>query len=73
MLVQRYYKVTATKAFPWNTTVAILEVDLQLDLGQALGRTALIISNFCVDSRKTYDWEQTMCPGFDRRDKGIYY
>jgi len=65
MLVQRYHKVTATKAFPWNTTVAISEIDLQLDLGQALGRTALLISNFWVDSRKTSDWEQTMSLGFD--------
>ncbi|CAZ86039.1 unnamed protein product [Tuber melanosporum] len=65
MLVQRYHKVAATKAFPWNTTVAISEIDLQLDLGQALGRTALLISNFWVDSRKTSDWEQTMCLGFD--------
>ncbi|PWW75090.1 hypothetical protein C7212DRAFT_297830 [Tuber magnatum] len=65
MLVQRYHKVTATKAFPWNTTMAISEIDLHLDLGQALGRTALLVSNFWVDSRKTSDWEQTMCLGFD--------
>lgn len=65
MLAQRYHKVTATKAFPWNTTVAISEINLQLDLGQTLGRTALLISNFWIDSRKTSDWEQTMCLGFD--------
>jgi hypothetical protein len=65
MLVQRYHRVTATKAFPWNTTVAISEIDLQLDLGQALGKTALLVSNFWIDSRKTSDWDQTMCLGFD--------
>lgn len=65
MLVQRYHKVAATKAFPWNTAVAISEIDLQLDLGQSLGKTSLLISNLWVDSRKSSDWEQTMSLGFD--------
>ncbi|KAL7270209.1 Macrophage colony-stimulating factor 1 receptor [Rhizina undulata] len=65
MLVQRYHKVAATKAFPWNTTMAISKIDLQLDLGQSLGKTELLISNFWVTSRKTSDWEQIMCLGFD--------
>lgn len=65
MLVQRYHKVAATKAFPWNTAVAISEIDLQLDLGQSLGKTSLQMSNLWVDSRKSSDWEQTMSLGFD--------
>lgn len=65
MLVQRYHKVAATKAFPWNTTMIVSEIDLQFDLGQSLGKTALLISNFWVTSRKTSDWEQIMCLGFD--------
>lgn len=65
MLVQRYHKVAATKAFPWNTAVAISKIDLQLDLGQSLGKTSLLISNLWVDSRKSSDWEQTMSLGFD--------
>lgn len=65
MLVQRYHKATATKAFPWNTTVAVSEIDLQLDLGQSLGKTSLLISNLWLDSRKSSDWEQTMSLGFD--------
>lgn len=65
MLVQRYHRVAATKAFPWNTTVSISEVDLQLDLGQSLGKNSLLISNLWMDSRKSSDWEQTMSLGFD--------
>lgn len=65
MLVQRYHKVAATKAFPWNTAVTISEIDLQLDLGQSLGKSSLLISNLWLDSRKSSDWEQTMSLGFD--------
>ncbi|KAF8477157.1 hypothetical protein BDZ91DRAFT_773909 [Kalaharituber pfeilii] len=62
-LMQKYHKVTATKAFPWNTTISIQSIDLQLDLGPSLGKTALQMSNFWIASRKSSDWEQTMCLG----------
>ncbi|KAA8910540.1 hypothetical protein FN846DRAFT_938964 [Sphaerosporella brunnea] len=65
MLVQRYHKVAATNAFPWNATIAVAGVELQLDLGQSLGKTSLQASKLWVTSRKTSDWEQTMCLGFD--------
>jgi hypothetical protein len=65
-LVQRYQQVAATGAFPWNATVSIAELDVQLDLGQAIGRSAFIISNFWVSSKKNSDWEQNLCLGFDK-------
>lgn len=63
--MQRYHKVTATKVFPWNTTLAISNIDLQLDLGSSLGKTGLQMSNFWIASRKSSDWEQTMCLGLE--------
>ena len=63
-LVQRYQQVAATGAFPWNATVSIAEMDVQLDLGQAIGKSAFMISNFWVSSKKTSDWEQNLCLGF---------
>jgi len=65
-LVQRYQKVAATGAFPWNATVSIAELDVQLDLGQALGRSSFMISNFWISSKKNSDWEQNLCLGFDK-------
>ncbi|KAF8423097.1 hypothetical protein EV426DRAFT_603841 [Tirmania nivea] len=62
-LMQKYHKVTATRVFPWNTTIAISMIDLQLDLGPSLGKTRLQLSNFWIASRKSSDWEQTMCLG----------
>lgn len=65
-LVQRYQQVAATGAFPWNATVSIAELDVQLDLGQALGKTTFMISNFWISSKKNSDWEQNLCMGFDK-------
>ncbi|KAK2630457.1 hypothetical protein QTJ16_001277 [Diplocarpon rosae] len=65
-LVQRYQQVAATGAFPWNATVSIAELDVQLDLGQAIGKSAFIISNFWISSKKDSDWEQNLCVGFDK-------
>lgn len=66
ILVQRYQQVAATGAFPWNATVSIAQLDVQLDLGQALGKSAFIISNFWISSKKNSDWEQNLCMGFDK-------
>ncbi|TAQ90258.1 hypothetical protein B7494_g1405 [Chlorociboria aeruginascens] len=65
-LVQRYQQVAATGAFPWNATVSIAELDVHLDLGQAIGKSAFMISNFWISSKKTSDWEQNLCLGFDK-------
>src|SRR5204862_7464850 len=64
--VQRYQQVAAAGAFPWNATIAIAELDVRLDLGQSLGKSAFVISNFWVCSKKTSDWEQSLCLGFGK-------
>lgn len=65
-LVQRYQQVAATGAFPWNATVSIAELDVQLDLGQAIGKSAFMISKFWISSKKNSDWEQNLCLGFEK-------
>ena len=65
-LVQRYQQVAATGAFPWNATVSIAELDVQLDLGQAIGKSSFRISKFWVSSKKNSDWEQNLCLGFEK-------
>lgn len=64
-IVQRYQQVAAAGAFPWNATVSIAELDVQLDLGQSLGKSAFIISKFWVSTKKSSDWEQHLCLGFE--------
>ncbi|KAH8648763.1 hypothetical protein BGZ60DRAFT_422894 [Tricladium varicosporioides] len=65
-LVQRYQQVAATGAFPWNATVSIEELDVQIDLGQAIGKSAFMISKFWISSKKNSDWEQNLCLGFEK-------
>lgn len=65
-LVQRYQQVAATAAFPWNATISIEELDVQLELGQAIGKSKFIISKFWVSSKKNSDWEQNLCLGFEK-------
>ncbi|KAF2817037.1 uncharacterized protein BDZ99DRAFT_564845 [Mytilinidion resinicola] len=65
-LVQRYQKVAATAAFPWNANVAIAEVSINLDLGQSIGKTSLKVTNLWASSKKNSDWEQNLCIGVER-------
>lgn len=65
-LVQRYQQVAATAAFPWTVTIFIAALDVNMDLGQAIGKSAFAINRFWVSSKKTSDWEQNMCLGFDK-------
>ncbi|KAJ5702124.1 hypothetical protein N7488_009672 [Penicillium malachiteum] len=64
-IVQRYQQVAAASAFPWNTTVAIEKLEIQMDLGSTLGKAEFAIENFWVSSNKTSDSEQSMCINFD--------
>lgn len=64
-IVQRYQHIAAASAFPWNATVSIAELGVQLDLGQSLGKSAFIITGFWISSKKTSDWEQNLCLGFN--------
>ena len=65
-IVQRYQHIAEASAFPWNATVSIAELDVQLDLGQSLGKSAFIITGFWISSKKTSDWEQNLCLGFNK-------
>ena len=65
-VVQRYQQVAASGAFLWNASVSIVKLDVQLDLGQAVGKSSFSISNFWVSSKKNSDWEQNLCLGFDK-------
>ena len=65
-IVQRYQQVAAAGAFPWNASISIEELDVQLDLGQSLGKSAFQISRFWMSSRKSSDWEQNLFLGFDK-------
>lgn len=64
-MVKRYQQVAAAGAFPWNSTVAIEELNVQLDLGQSLGKSAFTIGNLWLSSKKTSDSEQNLCIGFE--------
>ncbi|KAJ5916955.1 hypothetical protein N7504_000970 [Penicillium tannophilum] len=64
-IVQRYQQVAAASAFPWNTTIAIEKLEMQLDLGSTLGKAQFAIDNLWVSSNKTSDNEQSMCINFD--------
>ncbi|KAK3688539.1 hypothetical protein B0T22DRAFT_156802 [Podospora appendiculata] len=63
-LVQRYQQVAATAAFPWTATISISALKIVVDLGQALGKSTFSITEFWVSSKKTSDWEQNLCLGF---------
>ena len=65
-LVQRYQQVAATAAFPWTATVSITALEINVDLGQALGKSVFAITEFWVSSKKTSDWEQNLCLGFQK-------
>ncbi|KAK2814502.1 hypothetical protein FQN49_008165, partial [Arthroderma sp. PD_2] len=64
-MVQRYQQMAAAGAFPWNSTLAIDSLDIQLDLGQTIGKSDFTIKNLWVSSKKNSDWEQNLCIGFE--------
>ncbi|KAJ5776620.1 uncharacterized protein N7511_001631 [Penicillium nucicola] len=63
-IVQRYQQVASASAFPWNTTIAIEKVQIQLDLGSTLGKAQFGIKDLWVSTSKTSDNEQNMCVNF---------
>lgn len=65
-MVQHYQQVAAAGIFPWDATVSIAKLDIQLHLGQSLGRSAFVISDVWISSKKTSDWEQNLCLGFQK-------
>lgn len=65
-LIQRYEQVTAATAFPWNANVAIADIKIDLDLGQAIGKSSLHIHNMWASSKKSTTWEQNLCIGVEK-------
>lgn len=63
--VHRYQQLTENKKFRWNATVAIAEMCIDLDLGQAIGKVSLGITNLWASSRKSASSQQTLCIGID--------
>lgn len=64
-IVQRYQQVASASVFPWNATIAIEKLEIQLDLGSTLGRAQLGIHDLWLSSKKTSDREQTLYVNFD--------
>lgn len=65
LMVQRYQQVASADSFPWNAVLSIDELQIQLDLGQTLGKADFVIKNFWVSSKKTSNLEQNLCGGFE--------
>jgi hypothetical protein len=65
-LIQRYQQVAAATAFPWNANVSLTDIFVELDLGQAIGKTSLNISNLWASSKKSTTWEQNLCIGVEK-------
>ncbi|CAG8264097.1 unnamed protein product [Penicillium salamii] len=63
-IVQRYQQVASASAFPWNTTIAIEKLEIQLDLGSTLGKAQFAIVDLWVATSKTSASEQNMCINF---------
>ncbi|KAF3400589.1 hypothetical protein DPV78_005631 [Talaromyces pinophilus] len=65
LMVQRYQQVASADSFPWNAVLSIDELQIQLDLGQTLGKADFVIKDFWVSSKKTSNLEQNLCGGFE--------
>ncbi|THZ18483.1 hypothetical protein D6C89_08250 [Aureobasidium pullulans] len=65
MAVQRYQQVSAAAAFPWNATITVSELAVDLDLGQSIGKSSLSIKNLWASSKKSSTWKQDLCVGVD--------
>ncbi|KAL8920220.1 MAG: hypothetical protein Q9208_006385 [Pyrenodesmia sp. 3 TL-2023] len=65
-VVQRYQQIAAAGAFPWNATLSIAKLDVQVDLGQSLGKTGFIVFEMWVSSKKSSDYEQNLCLGIEQ-------
>ncbi|KAL1855139.1 Macrophage colony-stimulating factor 1 receptor [Paecilomyces lecythidis] len=63
-MVQRYQQVASAGAFPWNSALAVEELEIQLDLGQTVGKSQFSIKDLWLSSKKNSDWEQNLCVGF---------
>ena len=63
VMIQRYQQVSTATTLPWNVVILMSEVDIQLDLGQSLGKSTVMISHGWMSSRKSSQAEQNLCFG----------
>ncbi|KAK4541645.1 hypothetical protein LTR36_007789 [Oleoguttula mirabilis] len=66
--VQKYHAAAVAAAFPWNATVSITKLGVNLDLGQSIGKTSFTITNLWASQQKSSSWEQDLCVGLDAMD-----
>jgi hypothetical protein len=64
--MQRYQELSGKGTLPWHAIVSVQELQLQVDLGQGLGKSVFTVSKLWASSRKNSDSEQNLCIGFDR-------
>ncbi|KAK5175605.1 Macrophage colony-stimulating factor 1 receptor [Saxophila tyrrhenica] len=62
---QKYQSVAAAAAFPWNATVSIAELAVNLDLGQSIGKQSFTITDLWASQAKSSNWEQNLCIGME--------
>jgi len=62
---QKYQSVAAAAAFPWNATVSIAELAVNLDLGQSIGKQSFTITDLWASQAKSSSWEQNLCIGME--------
>jgi hypothetical protein len=65
-LVQRYQQVATATAFPWTASISIQSIEVDLDMGQAIGKASLQISDLWASSKKNSNWEQNLCLGIEK-------
>jgi len=66
LLVQRYRQVATATAFPWNATLALEDLEVNVDFGQSIGKTSVSLHDLWVTSTKTSGWKQDLCLGIDK-------
>ena len=59
--IQRYRQIAAATPFSWAITLTILDSRAEIDLGQAIGKLSIRLSETWISSRKPSSWEQTLC------------
>ena len=59
--IQRYRQIAAATPFSWAVTLTVSDFGAEVDMGQAIGKISVRISETWVSSRKSSIWEQTLC------------
>lgn len=61
--IQRYHSVAGAATFPWNATISIERLTVDVDLGQSIGRSSITIDNLWVSQTKSSRSEENLCVG----------